>query len=468
MSTGVSNNDGQPSCNVQLSSGTSMATPMVASTALIVKGYLEDPKFWGQICNATYRSCPNIVPSLPVAADAPSSSTQPHQHVSSTLLKAILVHSATDMKQILGNFMTQIPTTNLTAPPDRFQGWGQVILQNVLPLPDLYNYDLYLAQQESLPSLTRRTYSVVVTHRHAPLCATIVWNDPPNVLWAAKNLLNDLDLMIVSPTGKVYYGNNRQGDEFNAVEKVFIPHPALGEYKVYVTSKQFPRLSSSPSSSSSESTTPVQQPYSIVITSMGYVNEQATSTQPIASQDIIADITTTLCQQRSPNHHLVRFQLEDWRAGLSWSNIYFTISEWNDKLSQKAETIFIKTFLSNHDRRDAVTNRIEQFSVCLESSKKYFSELQIIPDDGGGGEVGETVKGQKEGEGDDVTKENMKFIRVSSPQCQLQLSKYWQNSFIELNKMGRCNVCERSQKRKTLELIMLANVTDDDFVDYSW
>lgn len=433
MSTGVSNEDGHESCNVQLSSGTSMATPMIASTTLIVKEYLENPDYWGSFCNKSYRSCPNIIPS------SGSENSSEKKHVSSALLKAILVHSATDMKKILGNIMTQIPTTNLTSPPDRFQGWGQVILQNVLPLPGLYNIDLYLAQHEQLPSLTRRTYPAFVNSKDSPFCVTIVWNDPPNVAWAAKNLLNDLDLMVVTPSGKVYHGNNRQGDEFNPVEKVVIYHPSKGEYKVHVTSKQFAYGDT--------------QRYSIVITSLGYVQESQIVTHPITYQDLTFDAATTACRSTSSKAHLVRFQVEDWRAGLSWPNIYFTISQWNEKKSKAEETVYIKTFISNHDRRDAITNRIEQFSVCLESGKKYFSQIQIISD------------------GDmslDLIHDNMRYIRVSSPKCNLQLSKYWQSSFIEINSDGVCNACEESKHMKPLELIMLANVTDDDFIDYSW
>jgi hypothetical protein len=445
MSTGVSNDDHHESCNVQLSSGTSMATPMIASTTLIVKEYLENQNYWGSFCNSSYRSCPDIIPSPSSShhkkkkSKADMDTAEVPRHVSSSLLKAILVHSATDMKQVLGNLWTQIPTTNLTAPPDRFQGWGQVILQNVLPLPGLYNIDLYLAQHEELTSLTRRTYPAIVTHRESPLCVTIVWNDPPNVVWAAKNLLNDIDLMVVSPKGEVFYGNNRKGDEFNPVEKVVINHPVKGEYKVHVTSKQFVYGSS--------------QSYSIVITSLGYVEESKVTTIPITFEELNFDAATTACLSTSSKAQLVRFQIEDWKAGLSWPNIYFTISQWNAHESKAGENVYIKTFISNHDRRDAVTNRIEQFSVCLEKGKKYYSQLEILSD----GDMSE-----------DLIKDNMRYVRVSSPNCNLQLSKYWQTSFLELNSEGVCNYCDASKHQKKLEVIMLANVTDDDFIDYSW
>lgn len=256
--------------------------------------------------------------------------------------------------------------------------------------------------------------------------------------WAAKNLLNDIDLMVISPSGKIYYGNNRQGDEFNPLERVVINHPEKGEYKVHVTTKQL--------------SYGTEQLYSIVITSVGYVEEGKTITQPITFNDLNLDDATRQCQATASDAHLLRFQLEDWKAGLSWSNIYFTITELNEKTHDEGKTVYIKTFLSNHDRRDAVTNRIEQFSVCLQSSKFYQTKLEYLYD--GDMKV-------------DVTQSNMKYIRVSSPQCNIQLSYYWQKNTLKVLPDGTCNPCNKNTDKK-MELIMLANVTDDDFIDYSW
>lgn len=244
--------------------------------------------------------------------------------------------------------------------------------------------------------------------------------------------------MVVSPSGKVYYGNNRQGDEFNPLERVVINHPEKGEYKVYVTTKQL--------------SYGTEQLYSIVITSNGYVEEDKTNTRSITFADLNLDDATRQCQLTAPDAHLLRFQLEDWKAGLSWSNIYFTVTELNQKTHEEGKTVFIKTFLSNHDRSDAVTNRIEQFSICLQSSKLYQTKLEYLYDS--------ELK-------NDLTQTNMKFIRVSSPQCNIQLSNYWQTNTIQITSDGVCNPCNKLNDKK-LELIMLANVTDDDFIDYSW
>jgi hypothetical protein len=173
-SAGVGKGDDEESCNIQISSGTSMATPIIAAAAIMVKEYMESPLHWGKYCNQTYFSCQHILSS---------STLKPP--ISAALLKALLVHSATDMKKILSSYFSAIPTTNLTEPPDRFQGWGQVILQNVLPSL-VTNFDLYVADHVEIQSLTRFSLSIIVQNNSVPLKATIVWNDPPNVVYVSS------------------------------------------------------------------------------------------------------------------------------------------------------------------------------------------------------------------------------------------------------------------------------------------
>jgi subtilase family serine protease len=68
------------SCNTQVSSGTSMATPIAAGAAILARHYLENATFWGKYCDTTYRSCPSVVRSG-------------YQHVSGALIKAVLVRT---------------------------------------------------------------------------------------------------------------------------------------------------------------------------------------------------------------------------------------------------------------------------------------------------------------------------------------------------------------------------------------
>ena len=66
--------------NRSCDTGTSMATPGAAGTALLVRQYFIDPagKFWRAVCNTGYRSCKSFTPSGP-------------------LIKAIFTHSGKKM-----------------------------------------------------------------------------------------------------------------------------------------------------------------------------------------------------------------------------------------------------------------------------------------------------------------------------------------------------------------------------------
>jgi hypothetical protein len=64
--------------------------------------------------------------------------------------------------------------------------------------------------------------------------ATITWYDPPNIQGTTtKSLLNDVDLVITSPTGQKYFPNGRTfKDSNNNVEKIVIASAATGKWKV--------------------------------------------------------------------------------------------------------------------------------------------------------------------------------------------------------------------------------------------
>jgi hypothetical protein len=79
-----------------------------------------------------------------------------------------------------------------------------------------------------------------------PLRLTLVWTDYPGSPGAANALVNNLDLEVVAPGGKHYYGNTgvysagddclRDGkwDACNNAEGVYIPDAPYGTYTVYV------------------------------------------------------------------------------------------------------------------------------------------------------------------------------------------------------------------------------------------
>jgi hypothetical protein len=280
------------SCNKQISSGTSMATPMIAGASVLVQQYFEGGH-WAKFCNKTYDACKHgVVPKSVRNANGDKN------FVSSSLIKAVMINSAQNMQSYLSKVITnlgpKVSATNLTAPPDRYQGWGQVVLNSVMQSEEQSSLSLYLEDYATTKSFMQKTYYVVVTKENSDLRVTVTWNDPPNVLWAAKNLLNNIDLEVVGPDGVSYFGNNIRSDEFNPVERVVVEHAKVGVYVVTTTSKQFGFGS--------------EQRYALVMNMHGYVDVARTTHLPIDPSKVVYDEATTSCD--ATGGLLVRMQFE--------------------------------------------------------------------------------------------------------------------------------------------------------------
>jgi hypothetical protein len=332
-------------------------------------------------------------------------------------------------------------------------GWGQLRLSSVLPLPNKYLFDLYLDDYIPISSLTRHTYHLTLTDVSSttPLRVTIAWVDPPNIVWAVKNLLNDLDLIVYTPSGDTLYGNSIIGDEFNTQERVSLTLPMVGDYKIVVQSKVFPTQSNADDD--------VQQQYSIVITSSGQVNEQKFKTEKISISDLhLVDSCATGTSVSSSDSGLTRvqFQLEDWYAGESFQNSTMTLAivDTNTPSTIHSECSFIPNILQSK----AEFTRTSQCSFCLSKKGSYTAHLitnhTLMS-------VGST-SGLMSVSNADIPI----VIRAVSPQCEVYLSSYQPESTLHINGDGDCNICPTSSG--DLTVTMYANVTDDDESQYSW
>lgn len=129
------------------------------------------------------------------------------------------------------------------------QGWGTVDVGNLYDLAQMHGWGLPLIVDEASPITPFEviTFSVTVGTLDAPtfLRATLVYRDPMPAVSASKQLINNLDLMLTSPSGVVYYGNHGlekgtcsvEGGEPNAidnVENVFICEAEAGVWQISV------------------------------------------------------------------------------------------------------------------------------------------------------------------------------------------------------------------------------------------
>ncbi len=176
----------------RFSNGTSMATPLVAGCAALVRQWLANEKGT----------------SNPSAA----------------LMKALLINGATDIPgQYLVSEAPEIPNNS--------EGFGRV---NVA---DTVNHDqavelLFFDEDKELDSGESETRNIEVK-ANAKLRVTLVWTDPPG-----PALQSDLDLIVRDGAGTECHGNRKPNDpsfdRSNNVEQVDWQSPAQGTLSIIV------------------------------------------------------------------------------------------------------------------------------------------------------------------------------------------------------------------------------------------
>ena len=188
--------------------GTSMATPLTAGAATVVRD------FYVRGMN--------------------------HANPSAALVKGTLINTADD---IAGQYAG---SKNDAGPiPNNDEGWGAVNLGAAVDKAHRVFED---DPQAALRTGERKATRYWVTPGR-PFKVTLVWTDYPGTESAAKALVNDLDLTVKAPDGSIYKGNRFSGgwtvvggaaDRTNNVECVYIQNPAQGEYEIAVRGNNVP------------------------------------------------------------------------------------------------------------------------------------------------------------------------------------------------------------------------------------
>ncbi len=183
--------------------GTSMATPLTAGAAALVRQFYTDNQ--------------SITPSA-------------------ALLKATIINGAADMNP--GQYGTGA-TREMNARPNNVEGWGRVnVMNSIFPTaPRVLRYDNYTT---GISTGNYRYYQFTV-NSSAELRATLVWTDYPSSPSASRNLVNDLDMSLQNPSSTIYYPNGLStADSTNNVEGIDITSPAAGVYCLAIAGKNIP------------------------------------------------------------------------------------------------------------------------------------------------------------------------------------------------------------------------------------
>jgi len=177
-------------------SGTSMASPNAAGAAALIREYLTE------------------VAMRPEPQGA--------------LVKSLLILGAEDMG-----------TRNI---PNNDEGWGRVNLARSLTV--IGDTGIWVDDRNYLRSGNQRDYSFNLTDGWQQFKIVLSWSDYRGNSWASKQLQNDLDLVVTSPSGAIYLGNDFQSgrsttggtaDDVNNVEVVLIDQAEKGVWNVRVS-----------------------------------------------------------------------------------------------------------------------------------------------------------------------------------------------------------------------------------------
>ncbi len=178
--------------------GTSMACPLVAGTAALVRQWLVERK----------------------GVPDPDAAT----------MKALICAGAKSLapgQYGTGEFQ-EIPFSY----PNNVEGWGMVDLENTVANPD----GVAFRDGEVVAEGETATFRVVVPGGR-PLCILMAYSDAPATSFSG-GLVNDLDMTIVDPSGKTWYPNSKNGpDRENNVEGVRWANAPAGEYAVSIRAR---------------------------------------------------------------------------------------------------------------------------------------------------------------------------------------------------------------------------------------
>ncbi len=245
----------------------------------------------------------------------------------SALLRAVIIASAQPLGGSGGvwNFLPfQAPFSRFPIPPnsnipDIFGGFGLPVLDNAVTMAGSTHRMLYVTETFQATSNAPSAFTISCDSRSTiPVTLVLVWTDPPGSSSARKQLVNDLDLIVLSPSQ--LFGNMRPfSDSNNVVERTICGCPSTGSITAIVAQGETIR-------------TATQTWY---LVANGAVNSiSKLSAVPLYNAGRITNpaTTTSSCFGAPMTSHTLRFLAGQQWSGSSW-DVNFRIQEFRTSLS---------------------------------------------------------------------------------------------------------------------------------------
>ncbi len=222
-----------------LESGTSMATPLVAGAVEKIRQYFVQGYY-------------------PLGVHATGLFLEPAE----ALVRAVLLASCSSVYSAPSWAVLSQRSSDASNPklahrsllsrsydPEFFQGFGLPVLDHAVYMADSTNrYRMFYTNGTYLPSSPATAYTIPCNHSMAiPLTLALVWTDPPAHTNSQKQLVNDLDLIVIvpgSPSLQIFGNMRNFADSINTVERVVTQCPPAGFVTAIVASGDLLKTSS--------------------------------------------------------------------------------------------------------------------------------------------------------------------------------------------------------------------------------
>jgi uncharacterized membrane protein len=158
-------------------SGTSMATPTTAGAVALITQYYSEGWY-------------------PTGEKNPVDAFEP----SSALIRATIINGAVEINGSGAYY-------NGTKYPNGDQGWGRIDLNNSLYFKGDAKQMWVVDNVRGIATGENSEYQIQISDNTQPLKFTLAWTDYPGSPYVSVQLVNDLNLKVTDPNGKVYLGN---------------------------------------------------------------------------------------------------------------------------------------------------------------------------------------------------------------------------------------------------------------------